>query len=226
MKREVVIMDNFYDNPYKVWELAKELPRTDEPGGGHFARTIKSYLPKNAIDIFSNLVGEEIDPNPHFLPEQMFVGDNFNGSFYTVPPGKRAPTHVHHDQQEWVGQVYLTPPEVLPGVEAGTGLFRHIETQAHHSRVRLPFQDDNLCAYDNNNTVYKDWEMHTYIGNIFNRLVLYRADMFHAARLEPKHHEHRFAQLFCFSTMGWTGLRGRKSFDPEHHVTARHHERQ
>jgi hypothetical protein len=58
-------------------------------------------------------------------------------------------TWVHKDDGEWAGVLYLTPDAPA---ESGTGIYR-----------------------ESNN----DWELITAIGNVYNRLVLYRSNLFH-----------------------------------------------
>jgi len=63
-------------------------------------------------------------------------------------------TWVHKDQSDWAGVLYLTPNAPL---DAGTGLYR----------------EDGDGGY----------ELVTALGNVYNRLVLYRGDQFHSSML-------------------------------------------
>lgn len=65
-----------------------------------------------------------------------------------------AKTWVHKDQADWAGVLYLTPNAPL---ESGTGLYR----------------EDGQGGY----------ELVTALGNVYNRLVLYRGDQFHSSML-------------------------------------------
>lgn len=84
-----------------------------------------------------------------------------------------AETWVHKDESEWAGILYLTP-SAPP--EAGTGIY-------------LP--DGN------------DWKLITGIGNIYNRLALYRGTHFHRSIVPgfgTNKETGRLTQLFFFNT--------------------------
>jgi hypothetical protein len=65
-----------------------------------------------------------------------------------------AKSWIHKDQADWAGVLYLTPNAPL---DAGTGLYR----------------EDGNGGY----------ELVTALGNVYNRLVLYRGDLFHSSML-------------------------------------------
>lgn len=82
-------------------------------------------------------------------------------------------TWVHKDKSQWAGVLYLTP-SAPP--EAGTGIY-------------LPDGDD--------------WQLITAIGNIYNRLALYRGTQFHKSIMPgfgTDKHTGRLTQLFFFNT--------------------------
>jgi hypothetical protein len=85
-----------------------------------------------------------------------------------------AETWVHKDQSQWAGVLYLTPNAPQ---EAGTGLYRQM---------------------DNN-----DFELDTAIGNVYNRLILYRGDVPHRSLLAGFGNTPdtgRLTQVFFFNT--------------------------
>ena len=75
---------------------------------------------------------------------------------------------------------FLTPNAPIT---AGTGLFRHKETGIHTA----PLKGDGTYDYEMLNKIYLDsqdmtkWEMTDRVANVFNRLVIYRGDYFHAS---------------------------------------------
>lgn len=103
----------------------------------------------------------------------------YTGSFqYTT---QRDRSWVHADQTtKWAGVCYLTPNAPLTG---GTGLFRHKET----GLTMAPKNPDGSYNMDIMSEIYKDsqdmtkWEMTDFVGNVYNRLVLYRGDIFHTS---------------------------------------------
>ncbi len=79
----------------------------------------------------------------------------------------------------WAGVCYLTPDAPVNG---GTGLFRHKETGLE-TPPRL--EDGSYDKEYLEKVIYPDsrddskWDMTAMVGNKYNRLVLYRGDMFH-----------------------------------------------
>lgn len=73
-------------------------------------------------------------------------------------------TWIHYDESEWAGILYLTPNAP---VGAGTGIYRHITTGKCEGEKGI----DNLIP--------EDFELITMIGNVYNRLVLYRGNLWH-----------------------------------------------
>jgi hypothetical protein len=68
----------------------------------------------------------------------------------------------------WAGVCYLTPDAPLSG---GTGIYRHKATGEYRRTT-----EDQHEGYD-----YTKWELVDRVGNKYNRLVIYRGDLFHAS---------------------------------------------
>lgn len=87
-------------------------------------------------------------------------------------------TWVHKDESEWAGVLYLTPQAPL---EAGTGIY-------HHNGF--------------------EWKLNSAVGNVYNRLALYRGTLFHRS-IMPGFGENketgRLTQTFFFNTEHWRG---------------------
>ncbi len=88
----------------------------------------------------------------------------------------------------WAGVLYLTPDAPLSG---GTALYRH---KASGDRFKV---GEDHESYD-----YTKWEQVDRVGNVFNRLVLYRGDMFHASLdyFGSTYEDARLIQTFFFTT--------------------------
>lgn len=87
-------------------------------------------------------------------------------------------TWVHKDETEWAGVLYLTPQAPL---EAGTGIY-------HHNGF--------------------EWKLNSAIGNVYNRLVLYRGTLNHRSIMPgfgSTHEDGRLTQVFFFNTEHWRG---------------------
>lgn len=124
----------------------------------------------------------------------------YTGSFqYTT---QRDRSWVHADgETRWAGVCYLTPNAPLSG---GTGLFRHKATGLTAS----PRNEDGSINRELLDEIYNDsqdmtkWEMTDFVGNVYNRLVIYRGDIFHTSLdyFGRDKYDGRLFQTFFFNT--------------------------
>jgi hypothetical protein len=158
MNLELMIIDNFYQDPDSVRNYALSQP-FDITGNFPGART-RPYLPadvKAGISHWLRPVGEIT---------HWFEDDGYTGSFQLATAMDR--TWIHSDHYNtWAGVCYLTPD--APHT-SGTGLYKHKRTGQHR---RL---DGDHEGYD-----YTKWDLFDKIGNKYNRLIIYRGDLFHAS---------------------------------------------
>jgi hypothetical protein len=109
---------------------------------------------------------------------------------------------IHADQTTmWAGVCYLTPDAPL---SSGTGLFKHKETGLYGAAY------DENGDYDKEimDIIYRDsrdmskWDMVDMVSNKFNRLVLYRGDLFHTSLdyFGTDKNDGRLFQTFFFNT--------------------------
>ena len=194
MRTELLIVDDFYSHPVEVYEWAKTLEFFDNYGNHPGVRTKEVQDPsvKNAIQHIIQNAGGQITN---------WEDMQYNGCFNACTSMDR--TWIHADQyNEWAAVVYLNPnPHSL---QAGTGLFRHIET----GYDRVPRNEDGSINHEILDVIYKDstdwtrWEMTDYVANKFNRFVTYRGDLFHSAvnYFGNSFDNARFHQTFFYNT--------------------------
>jgi len=179
MRTSLIIADNFYDDVDSVRQMALSLP-FDVKGNYPGARTapmINDSI-KNAI---SNLVATA------GRVTNWHEETGFTGSFQLCTAYDR--TWIHADRfNSWAGVCYLTPNAPL---SAGTSLYRH---KATGERERI---DNDHESYD-----YTKWEEVDRVGNVYNRLVLYRGNFFHASvdYFGSSFEDGRLFQTFFFDT--------------------------
>ena len=184
MQISTIIVDDFYGNVESVRNFALNQPfdvRGNYPG----ART-KSFLLQDVKDAIQHVVSSAGGPVTNW-----FEQDGLTGSFQIATAIDR--TWIHADNfNTWAGVCYLTPDAPL---SSGTGLFRHRAT----GRNRPLSRDDKSPyeAYD-----YTKWDMVDRIGNVYNRLILYRGDFFHASLdyFGNNLQDGRLFQVFFFDT--------------------------
>jgi hypothetical protein len=158
MNLELLLVDNFYSDPDAVRNYALEQP-FDVTGNYPGVRT-KPYLPddvKGAIQYWMSPVG---------IVNNWFEDQGCTGAFQLATAQDRTWIHADHYNQ-WAGVCYLTPDAPHTG---GTGLYRHKAT-GEYRRTESYHE-----GYD-----YTKWDLFDRIGNKYNRLILYRGDLFHAS---------------------------------------------
>lgn len=159
MQASLLIIDNFYSNPDNVRNFA--LTQSFHVKGNFPGSRTISFLTQDVKDVIQdhiiNFAGKVTDWQ---------TDSGYTGSFQITTAQDR--TWIHSDYSTtWAGVCYLTPN--APHT-SGTGFFRHKET-GNWKNVQGDYE-----GYD-----YTKWDLFDIVGNRYNRLVLYRADMFHAS---------------------------------------------
>lgn len=193
MAYSAIIIDNFYNNPDEVREFA--LAQDFNVDGNYPGHRTQSFLSPSVQEwIAHHLRGVHGEP---VWPEEQ---DTYCGAFqYTTAEDR---TWIHCDDwNDWAGVCYLTPNAPVTG---GTGIFRHKPT----GLVARPINEDGTSNEELLNKIYEDaqdytkWELVDTIGNVYNRLVLYPGDLFHASLdyFGKDMHTGRLFQTFFFNT--------------------------
>jgi len=191
MKVNAICVDDFYNDVDEVREMALNMEfgvQGNYPGN----RTVPVYN-----ESVKQIIGNIVRP---YSGEITRWETDYTGSFqYTT---QRDRSWVHADQTTvWAGVIYLTPDAPLSG---GTGLFRHKETGLEIA----PKLENGLYNDEIMKEIYKDsqdmtkWEMTKFIGNKYNRLILYRGDIFHTSLdyFGRDLYDGRLFQTFFFDT--------------------------
>lgn len=179
MKLNLVIAENFYDDPDAVRAMALNLPfnfKGNYPGV-RTAPMLNDSI-KNAISHLVSAAG----PVTNWHEES-----GYTGAFQLCTAQDR--TWIHADSfNTWAGVCYLTPNAPASG---GTALYRH---KATGNREKV---DSDYEAYD-----YTKWEEIDRIGNVYNRIILYRGNLFHASvdYFGSTFEDGRLFQTFFFDT--------------------------
>lgn len=186
------VIDNFYSDVDEVRKFALEQDfsvRGNYPG----PRT-KSFLNDSVKSVIESVV------SPFYGKVIYWSDEQYTGAYqYTT---SRDRSWIHADQTtKWAAVCYLTPDAPLSG---GTGLFKHKPT----GLTMAPKLEDG--SYDDEllKKVYKDsqdmtkWELMDRIGNVYNRLIMYRGDHFHMSLdyFGQDLHDGRLFQTFFFDT--------------------------
>jgi len=192
MQISTYIIDNFYSDVDAVREFA--LQQDFSVRGNYPGPRTQTFLNDSMKDTIESVV------KPMYGNVTYWSDEQYTGAYqYTT---SRDRSWIHADQTtKWAAVCYLTPNAPL---SAGTGLFKHKPT----GLTMAPKNEDGSYNKELLDTIYKDsqdmtkWEMVDRLGNVYNRLVLYRGDHFHMSLdyFGQDLYDGRLFQTFFFNT--------------------------
>jgi hypothetical protein len=191
-----VVYDGFYSDPDAIRKEALSLD---------YVKTIKN-----------NYVGQNSNPIPKSQNTLTFINSicglpliysptGYNG-FRIAYENSIGRSHVHVDEiGDYGGVCYLTKPEYCKG---GTAFFRHIQTGLDYipwgKAIEYGYEDDkDMAAKFADDTMNPDaWEIVGFVPAAYNRFVLFRSAVFHAAwpgGFGSSYDDCRLARIMFFS---------------------------
>ena len=183
----VRVIENFYNDPYDVRSLA--LASDFEAKGNYPGLRTEARDEEHRGYLKTFLEGILDDKITHFI-------GGYNTAFQFTTENDT--TWVHHDDTVWAGIIYLTPNAP---VESGTIICRHKRTGISMWDPNNPITDFNYSPTETNDLT--KWDRILTIGNVFNRLVLYRGAYYHrsdVAGFGKDKYDGRLFQTFFFDT--------------------------
>lgn len=162
--KSYLVIDNFLSNPDEAREIALKQTFIESKYYKGFRATSPNF-------------SQEIDDK---LKEVLGSQTNYVGASFMYHYTLAGTPEVYHADPspplgEWAGVLYLKPGAPI---ESGTSLFRHKKTgsvsgdPSHYSSQPPPY-----CYYD-----LTEWEETDFIGNVYNRIILFRGDRVHSMR--------------------------------------------
>ena len=191
MRFNSLTIDDFYADPIQVREFA--LKQEFKVRGNYPGQRTESFL----TDSIKQKLRDILYP---FAGEITNWGGEYTGSFQYTTAADRS--WIHADSTtDWAAVCYLTPDAP---VTAGTGIFRHKETgwmNFDYKRQNDPEYMKQAPPGDECQD-YTKWEMVDRVGNVFNRLIMYRADNYHVSLdyFGKDINDGRLFQVFFFNT--------------------------
>lgn len=184
MKTKLIITDDFYKNPDAVRAYALSQPF--EVRGNYPGLRTKPYLPNDVKDAIQHIVYNAGGKVTDWFEN----GLGYTGAFQICTSQDR--TWIHADSfNTWAAVCYLTPDAPL---SSGTALYRHKATGEYEkTNNEQPHLDGND---------YTKWERADYVANKYNRLVVYRGNLYHASLdyFGNNYQNGRLFQTFFFNT--------------------------
>lgn len=161
----IIVVDDFYSNPLEVRNIALSQNYSPDLRYHKGQRTTTKFIAPGTKQVFESLIGRRITA---------WVEYEYNGVFQYCTA--EDPLVYHSDMQRYAAAVYLTPDAP---VETGTSFYR--------SKV-LPGVRSTKTTDDKYSEVFKggfydktNFELVDTVGNIFNRLVIWDAQLIHSA---------------------------------------------
>jgi hypothetical protein len=182
MKTNMIVIDEFYNNPDDVrqFALSQEFDVTGNWPGTRTKTFINESTKETIQKILQDVSGNVTDWQ---------ANDGYTGSFQLTTSMDRS--WIHADSYNtWAGVLYLTPDAPLSG---GTGIFRYKKTGS------MMEDGTDLSGVTQDMT---KWELVDRVGNIYNRLVLYRGNNYHMSLdyFGKDKEDGRLFQLFFITT--------------------------
>ena len=182
----IVVTDNFYKNPDEVINLAYKQ---------EFKENNKFYKGKRSNSCLLPYVKEEFE---RILRVQItdWLNQPMNGVFQIT--NCEHPIVWHSDSQSYAAAIYLTKEA---GVGYGTSFWKD-KTYGCRRPPDHPLENKEDVkgsdVYTEYNLLHPDnWELVDRVGSVFNRLVIWDAEMIHSATQYGNFE--RLVQLFFFS---------------------------
>ena len=174
MGYSLLTIDNFYSNPLEVRDFA--LQQEFNTSGNFPGTRTQSFITEGVKDYIESHMREQHGAVIMNMDQE--DPNNYNGAYqYTTQKDR---SWIHADETQWAGVLYLTPEAPLSG---GTSLYKHIPTGQSSMPLlsngavnRALLGEIQLDAQD-----ITKWQQTAFIGNVFNRLVIYKADQFHSS---------------------------------------------
>jgi len=182
-KADVIVIDDFLENPFDHREFALSLEY--EKKGSYGLRSKHSYPYLEYRDMFEEILGRSI----------VSWAAGVNGCYQWCNKDQDIVFHV--DDQSFAAVLYLTP-DAPPA--AGTSFWK-----SKNSLARLSGPGTDIArTFGPKGEHLKDpdqWELVDTVGNVFNRLVLFNSKLIHSASsyFGDTVHDSRLFQIFFFN---------------------------
>lgn len=162
MSKDIIIVDGFYNNPDGV---RSHILNLDYPIKGNYPGLRSGPEPDKQSQAMRNYFGTIMGTPITFWPSV------YNTAYQLTVDSDVS--WIHHDDTEWAAVVYLTPDAPL---DAGTTFYRLKSTGVDRWDRDNPDTDYNTSNYLTDESL---WERTATVGNVFNRAVIFRGELYH-----------------------------------------------
>ena len=190
--KRFIVVDDFYENPDQVRDFALNTEKYAGGLGKGFMgnRTADAYFAPQMQQVFENILGMRI--------ANWYDGEYCNGVFQYCVDGDHLVYHC--DGQDWAGAIYLTPDAPF---DSGTSFYASKRNrQRGGNNTEFDFETAFAPEKDEDPHLNPNlYEKVDDVGNVYNRLVLWDAQLIHAASsyFGDKPDNSRLFHLFFFN---------------------------
>ena len=176
-----LVVDDFYESPNDVRKFALSCEFNEHKEYHKGRRTNECYRFSGLKERFEQLLGRKI---------KNWTNYGTNGCFQHCIAGEQLV--FHYDQQQYAGIIYLSP-NAPP--HSGTTLYRSRYTK----KMKVANEESSL-VFRNGYLDSTEFDVVDVIGNVYNRLILFDAQIIHAASayFGTTKENSRLFQLFFF----------------------------
>jgi hypothetical protein len=179
MKQKIIIVDNFYENPWEFHQAAINAEYETYQNANYPGRnTTQKFFSEEAHKKLCQILGRKIIPS----------NDSSCGSFRSVLEDEKGKLTVHSDSfDDWAGVLYLTLPSHCEG-KPGTSFYIHKQTGLDHFPTDEEIKmfgwtnvweiKQGFSTVDTNDP--SAWNKYSTIFMRYNRLVLFDTKLWHS----------------------------------------------
>ena len=182
IEQNIRVIDVFYDNPEAIRKFA--LLQNFNIEGNYPGKRTVPFTEGGLREHLEKLMNIKIN-------EEKWNKGNYTGTYQYVP--KDVPTWVHSDRHnDWSCIVYLHPD---PAPNSGTSFYKHKSTGS------TKYSDGTWGnALESDGDKWDKWEKTDTVGNVFNRAIIFKGELWHAADeyFGSNKHDARLFQTFFF----------------------------
>lgn len=179
LDNKIIVIDNFYDDPYAVRETALKLDYPKPHDGYTYPgkNSVERYHPEEVHEKIESILKERIEPSQAC------------GAFRLSLEKDSYKQDIHIDPDlRWGGVLYLSDPkDSIP--EAGTSFWRHkslgmesapqtIDEARYYGYGQIDECRDSIVYHDGLDR--SKWDRYFLSEMKFNRLVLFRTNLWHS----------------------------------------------
>lgn len=183
MYTSLIIFDNFYTNPLDVYEFAikqtyfvrtyncsisDKYSLTCQSTSGFSSHALQDIFQRIVYPLAGNITSFDLSNTNNTL----------NGSFIMTHDKKPMINVLNSEKQQttWIGVVFLTPNT---NNTTGIKLYKHNSITSNDNYPNNYLRDIEMKLKEKERFDLTKWEEVDYIGNVFNRLVCFRANNYH-----------------------------------------------